>query len=107
MQDDSRIGSLLKMLESEPGDIFLNYALALEYFRSPATVLIGEEQLHKVLKMDPAYVPAYYQLARVYESTGETGKALETYKEGLRYAVEKKDRKAINEFNEAIFMLED
>ncbi len=107
MQNESRIDTLRKMLAAEPEDVFLNYALALEYFRVPSTVLLGEEQLHKVLKMDPSYVPAYFQLGKVYESTGESAKAIETYKTGIHYAEMKKDRKAVNELNEAIFMLED
>jgi tetratricopeptide (TPR) repeat protein len=107
MEDSARIGQLLQLLESEPEDIFLNYALALEYAREAGRQTEAEKQLLYVLRLDNAYIPAYYQLGQLYASLQRTGEALAHYQTGLEKAREQKNNKAINEFGEAIFLLED
>lgn len=101
----SRLESLLELLKSETDDLFLNYALGIEYValqRHDA----AEQQFRKVLALDPGYLGAYYQLGKLLE-TRNTSAALEIYREGLEKAQVKKDNKAVNEFGEAIFLLED
>jgi Tfp pilus assembly protein PilF len=106
MSSEHRIRNLERMLLAEPADIFLNYALALEYLRDDQGSALAAAQFRKVLELDPRYIPAYYQLGKLLESK-DPEKALEQYKAGLALAEEKKDRKTASEFREAIFMLEE
>lgn len=102
----SRIDMLIELLRKEPDDIFLNYALGIEYI---AELSIGdaESKFKRVLELDPNYIPAFYQLGKLYESQLKNEEALSFFKTGLQKATEQKNNKAVNEFNEAIFMLED
>ena len=98
---------LESMLEKEPNDLFLNYALGLEFANDLSTVADAESQFRTVLGINPDYLAAYYQLGKLFESLLRVPEALEFYKKGLEKAVQHDERKAINEFNEAIFLLED
>lgn len=107
MERVTRIDMLVEMLKKEPGDVFLSYALALEYATDINTVAEAEHLFRKVIDKDANYIAAYYQLGKLFESTLRTHEALEIYKKGLEKSTIKKDNKAINEFGEAIFLLED
>lgn len=96
---------LLAMLEKEPDDLFLNYALGTEYV-GELDVDQAEFQFKKVLQLDANYIAAYYQLGKLFESQLKNTQALEFYNLGLEKAKLAKNNKAINEFGEAIFMLE-
>ena len=102
----NRIDMLLAMLEKEPDDIFLNYALGTEYV-GELDVVQAEFQFKKVLQMEPNYIAAYYQLGKLFESQLKNTEALHFFKLGLEKAKVAKNNKAINEFGEAIFMLEE
>ncbi len=101
-----RIESLIEMLGSEPEDLFLNYALGIEY-TTISDFTQAERQFKKVIGLDASYIAAYYQMGKLLEMQAKTKEALECYHTGLEKARLKKDNKAINEFGEAIFMLED
>lgn len=107
MERAGRIDMLLTMLEKEPDDLFLNYALGLEYAGDLQTVADAESQFKIVLSLDKNYIAAYYQLGKLFESLMRTTEAMEYYKYGLEKAKEQKNNKAINEFGEALFMLEE
>lgn len=102
----ARIEQLKTMLANEPDDLFLNYALAMEYM-AQENLPLAHTQFTIVLKLNPAYIPAFYQLGKVYEAQQDVNNALNAYHQGLELAKTQKNNKAINEFNEAIFMLED
>lgn len=106
MERAKRIETLLSMLQTEPKDIFLNYSLAMEYVAENNLVL-AEEQFLKVLNFQNDYVPAFYQLGKLYEQLNQNEKAIDVLKRGLEFAKTQKNNKAVNEFGEAIFMLED
>jgi len=97
---------LHEMLLKEPDDIFLNYALGIELV-GELDVVQAEFQFKKVLKMEPEYIAAYYQLGKLFESQLKNTEALHFYKLGLEKAKAIKNNKAINEFGEAVFMLEE
>jgi tetratricopeptide (TPR) repeat protein len=107
MTNQARIDSLLQMLNQEPDDVFLNYALGLEYAKNSLTHSLAESQFKKVLVNNGQYIAAYYQLGQLYEQMGKKEEALEYYYKGLEIAKMQKNNKAINEINEAIFLLED
>lgn len=106
MERAGRIHMLLDLLVKEPGDLFLNYALGIEY-ASESNPREAEIQLKKVLGLDENYIAAYYQLGKLFESQLKNEEAIHFYKTGLEKARIQKDNKAINELGEAIFMLED
>jgi tetratricopeptide (TPR) repeat protein len=102
----SRIDMLLELLKAEPDDVFLNYALGVEHM-SELNLADAESQFRKVISLQPDYIPAYYQMGKLFESKLMNPEALGFYRQGLELARAKKDNKAVNEFSEAIFMLED
>jgi Tfp pilus assembly protein PilF len=97
---------LLEMLVKEPSDLFLNYALGIEYL-GELDLEQAEFQFKKVLDLDTNYIAAYYQLGKLFESQLKNTQALYFYNLGLEKAKAQKNNKAVNEFGEAIFMLED
>ncbi len=97
---------LLDMLIKEPDDIFLNYALAMEYI-STNDLTLAETQLKKVLEINAGYLPCFYQLGQIYEKLNNNEAALDSYKQGVSLAKSQGNTKALGELNEAIWMLED
>ncbi|MBS1635446.1 MAG: tetratricopeptide repeat protein [Bacteroidetes bacterium] len=106
MDRASRRDMLLEMLGKEPNDLFLNYALAMEYMASEEFGT-AETQLLKVLSIDATHLPCFYQLGKIYEQLGTPEKALGYYKQGLALAQKQGNKKAQGELNEAIWLLED
>lgn len=102
----SRKDMVLQMLEKEPNDLFLNYALAQEYI-GVSDFENAELQLQKTLHLDPNYLPCYYQMGQVKEKLGDTKSAIEFYKKGIEVANAQGNRKTLGELNEALWMLED
>ena len=94
------------MLNDNQNDLFLNYALGVEYF-SKNEFTQAEFQFKKTLNIQKDYVAAYYQLGKLFEAQNKISEALAFFKEGLEFAKAQKNNKAVNEFGEAIFMLED
>lgn len=104
--NDSRLEQLKKMLETEPDDSFLNYALALEYAKNN-DMTKAIQVMENIIYLDVNYLGAYYQLGKYYEFIQQTEKAIETYKKGVEIAKLQKNRKTQSELNEAILQLED
>jgi tetratricopeptide (TPR) repeat protein len=106
MEKLSRIEMLMNMLEKEPKDVFLNYALAVE-FVGEQKFTEAEKQFLKTLELNNEYLPCYYQLGQVSEKLKKEKEAIDHYKKGLELAKKQNNNKALNELNEAIWMLED
>jgi Tfp pilus assembly protein PilF len=94
------------MLKDEPDDSFLTYALALEYAKA-YELNKAIEIIEKLLNKDENYLGAYYQLAKFYEETLQTDKAIAAYKRGIVIAQKQNNKKAVSELNQALFLLED
>lgn len=101
-----RINTLLQMLEKEPHDSFLNYALALELHKS-GKIEEAIARIEGVIARDKDYLGAYLQLGQLHEETGNGNKALATYQNGTIIAQKQNNHKALSELNEAIFILEE
>jgi tetratricopeptide (TPR) repeat protein len=97
---------ILNMLEGEPHDVFLNYALAMEHL-STEEFKEAELQFKKVLTINSDYLPCFYQLGQLNEKLGSNDIALTYYKQGVDLAKSQNNTKALGELNEAIWMLED
>jgi tetratricopeptide (TPR) repeat protein len=106
MERIDRIALLKEFLIKEPNDIFSNYALGIECF-SEQKIEQAILQFEKVLSLNSNYSPAYYQLGKIFEAQLKNTEAIDYYKKGLLIAQTAKDNKSVNEFNEAIFLLED
>lgn len=106
MERASRVDMILSMLEKEPDDLFLNYSLGLEHVAHKSFDL-AEASFKKTLSIQPDYVPVFYQLGKLFELQGKNEEALNHFRSGLTHAQQQKNKKAVNEFGEAIFMLED
>jgi predicted Zn-dependent protease len=93
------------MLKSDPNDVFLHYALALELI-SAGELPAGLQGLAEVLRRDPEYVPAYFQLAQRLADQGETGRAAEILRDGIAAARRKGDSHAEAEMQGFLATLE-
>lgn len=103
---DSRLQQIKKMLETEPNDSFLNYALALEYAKAD-DLQRAIQLIEEIIRRDKNYLGAYYELGKYYELTSQPEKAINIYKRGIAIALQQKNRKAQMELNEALLQLED
>ncbi|HET6228244.1 MAG TPA: tetratricopeptide repeat protein [Bacteroidia bacterium] len=102
----TRIEQLQKMLETEPHDSFLNYALALEHAKAN-DLQKAIQLIEKIIERDKNYLGAYYQLGKYYEQQQQLPDAVQTYKKGIEISILQKNRKAQLELNEALLQLED
>jgi len=106
----SRLEKLLEFLKNEPGDEFLQYALATEYLRLNDT---GKalEYYENLVKNHPDYVGTYYHLGKLYEALNRKDDAIGIYEKGMEAAKRKGDNHAFSElqavYREAIGWDED
>jgi Tfp pilus assembly protein PilF len=96
-----RINQLKEMLEKQPKDVFLTYALGLEY------VALNDDEngrltFENVIALQEDYLGVYFQLAQLYERIGEDELAIETYEKGMEVAKVQKDLKTFNELKSAL-----
>lgn len=100
-----RKDQILELLKENPDDVFLNYALGLEYF-SENNLNFAEQQMKKVVQIDANYISAYYQLGLILIEQNKEQEALEYLKKGLEIALEKNNLKEISEFKSLITNIE-
>ncbi|MBL0046854.1 MAG: tetratricopeptide repeat protein [Bacteroidetes bacterium] len=104
MNTSERVVSLLKMLEKEPYDSFLNYALALEYHKQ-GKLQEAIQLILQLLNRDENYLGAYLQIGQLLEEAGDLKEALLWYERGCVIAKVQKSTKALSELNQAIQQL--
>jgi Tfp pilus assembly protein PilF len=102
----NRMEQLQKMLETEPHDSFLNYALALEHAKAN-DITSAIKLITEIIERDKNYLGAYYQLGKYYELTKQIDAAIDTYRKGIEVAIQQKNRKTQLELNEALLQLAD
>jgi thioredoxin-like negative regulator of GroEL len=73
------------MLQSEPDDVFLNYALA-KAFVEEGRVDEGLAQFRRTLQLDPDHVASYFQLAQVLAAEGDEDEARSVVAQGIAVA---------------------
>ena len=98
---NNRLEKLQEMLAETPQDIFLNYALAMEY-KGLSQFDNALKQLNTVFLLDENHVPTLYQLGVFWMEKSESEKALLYLEKGLQIAKQKKDLKTANEFQALI-----
>ncbi len=92
----SRLEQLKTMLDEDPKDSFLIFAIAKEYEKAGKETMAIEEY-EKLKKNDPAYVGLYYHLAHLYATQEDITKAMEVYDEGINIAKKASDFHALSE----------
>jgi tetratricopeptide (TPR) repeat protein len=102
----SRKDMLLNLLSSEPNDVFLNYALAME-LEGLNHHEEAEKQFLKTLDVSTDYLPCFYRLGQIAEKIRGKEKALEYYRKGLELAKKLNDTRTVGEINQAIELLEE
>jgi tetratricopeptide (TPR) repeat protein len=102
----NRFDLLKEMLQKDPEDNFLNYALALEYSRQ-SEVTKAIRIIETILDKDENYLAAYYQLGRMYEQEAMVDKAIDIYKKGIDIAKKTNNLKTLGELTEALMILEE
>jgi tetratricopeptide (TPR) repeat protein len=94
------------MIEEDPRDPFLQYALSLELIKDREWKN-AIKRLENLQSEHSNYLPLYFQLGRCYEHIEQIDKALGIYKAGSKLAGEVRDLKTKSELEEAIWELED
>lgn len=88
------------MHELEPEDLFLRYALAMEYLGMESNDEAAS-LLRTILLDDPHHIASYYQLGKIVEQTNEA-EALVLFERGFQEALLQKSQRTANEFRAAI-----
>lgn len=101
-----RLELVENMLKKNPKDVFLNYAAALEYLKRER-IEKAQEFFSRVIEIDKNYVPAYYQLGKIYEQHDQVSKAIVTYQKGRTIASKQDDQKTLGELTEALMILDE
>ena len=100
-----RLSKLMKMLEKDPNDPFLLYAIALEH-KKGGKLSEALQYLQRTTEKDPDYSVAYQQAAQVHEQAGDLEAAREAYRRGIAVAGRKGDHHAAEEMQAALMMIE-
>jgi Tfp pilus assembly protein PilF len=95
-----RIEKLKEYLLANPGDAFLQHALALEYIKLGQDTQ-ARQVFESLLARNPGYVGSYYHLAKLLERTGEQALAVEWYEKGMDIAKAAGDKHAFGELKSA------
>ena len=104
-ESSDRLAKLQTMLDRQPGDTFVLYAIALEHKKA------GDNDravafLDKVIQFDPGYCYAYFQKGQALENTGDLPAAKQAYEAGIAAARAKGDAHALSELQGALQMIE-
>lgn len=102
--NEARLKQLLEWEAQQPQDAFLKFALSQEYL-SAGNYFEAQKYLEHLLEYFTSYLPTYYQLGKLYEQTGEIGKAIEVYQKGVALAQVNGDNKTMRELNNALQQL--
>jgi Tfp pilus assembly protein PilF len=89
------------LLQRQPDDVFLNFAMAMELAKSrePIDALA---RFDRVITLDPAYTAAYTQKAALLERLVRFGEAVQVYRQGIESAKARGDSHAASKMQEVI-----
>ncbi|MBL0910985.1 MAG: tetratricopeptide repeat protein [Bacteroidia bacterium] len=104
MNANDRFEEIRRMLAEEPDDLFLHYAMALEYVR------LGEPQqgiaiLTAIREKDPEYLPVYMKLGTLYQALQRYPDAVEVLEAGIREARVQQQFKTLTELEQVLEMV--
>ena len=104
---NDRILTLRNLLNDDPDDPFLHYALGLEYLKIHESEL-AIEKFNWIMHNHPDYLAVYYHAALVLSETGQLEMAEDVYKKGIALAERMQSYKTLQELKNAYhnFLLE-
>jgi len=85
-----RLKQLLALLQNQPDDEFLHFAVAKEY-ESLGDDLTAQTYYERLLTLNPLYVGAYYHLGKLLERAGDLEQAAMLYRKGMTVAQQLND----------------
>jgi len=91
-----RITRLMSMLEDDPNDSFVHFAIAMEY-KSNDHIEKAIEKFEELRVKDSDYVGLYYHLGKCYEELDDDVKAMGIYNTGIKIAENLNDHHAKSE----------
>ena len=91
-----RLEHLKSMLEEQPNDSFIIFAIAKEYEKS-GDLDMAISSFEKLVKLDKSYVGTYYHLAYLYAETDQLDRAIACYNDGIEVAKKLSDFHALSE----------
>ena len=96
-----RLEKLTEMLNKQPNDAFLHYAVAMEHLglNNPN---LAQEWFSKVLALEPKNIATHYQLGMLLHQKGDEKGAITLLEKGEALARANGDLKTANEFKTAI-----
>lgn len=101
----TRIEKIRTMLQAEPRDLFLRYALAMELDSagdSAASLALYRELMGE----QPPHVPSYFRAGQILARMGEHLQAADTLRLGIRHAEAQGDSHAAGEMNDLLQSLD-
>ena len=107
---NKRIEELKKIINTDPDDPFLHYALGLECIKID-DLEGAKKSFEIILDSYPDYLPVYYQAANLYVDTGNYSMAKATFKSGIQIAESRSEIRTLKELKNAyqnfLFELDD
>ena len=94
-----RVKELQKLIEKNPLDPFLIYAMTLEFVGKNNEFCLAS--FRKLLNEFPDYLPTYYQAAKLFADCGYVKEARATYELGIKKTALSNDIKALEEIKNA------
>lgn len=80
-----RIETIRRMLEHDPGDVFLNYSLGMEY-AAAGRHEEAAEAFRRCIELDADYLAAYVEAGKSLRSAGRLDNARELFAAGMELA---------------------
>jgi tetratricopeptide (TPR) repeat protein len=104
MNTISRKDQIINLLESDPENSFLLFAMAKEYEKGDEWDE-AKEVYHKLLNVDASYIGLYYHYGKLLEYLEDKTLALEIYQKGINKSLELNDLHARSELQSALMNL--
>lgn len=101
----NKIEQLKDLLNDDPDNSFILFALAKEYQNAGNTAKALEYYL-RLINIDPDYIGCYYHYGKLLESINEDFKAKQIYQEGISKAQAVNDLHTTSELRAALLNLE-
>ncbi len=102
---NTRLEQLEMLARKDPGDPFIQYAIALEYVSSNRLEKAAGI-LDELMESSPDYSAGYHQAGRVYEQLDRIEEARQIYERGIVVAERQGDTKDLDEMREALAFLD-
>lgn len=106
MNNIARVEKLKLMLNEQPNDSFILFALGLEMMKLNDEVA-AESYFNLIIQNDPNYCGVYYHLGKLLEKTGRAQEALDVYDLGLKICKKLNEIHNYNELRSAFDTLSD